>query len=147
MSRLARITALIGLLTVFAAAAGGWFGVRAGLQQAQGRAGLDTVIHRDLRLSAVQNQRLERLEADFARRRRGLEAEMRAANADLATAIATEHTYGPRAQRAIERFHRAMGVLQEDTIRHVLAMRALMTPEQALRFDALVDRALKPPVA
>ncbi|MGI9169836.1 MAG: heavy metal resistance protein, partial [Caulobacteraceae bacterium] len=62
-------------------------------------------------------------------------------------AIATEHAYGPRAQQAVERFHRAMGTLQEDTIRHVLTMRQVMTPDQARRFDVLIHNALKPPTA
>lgn len=147
MSRIVRVTVLIALLTIVVAALGGWLGVRIGLHQAQGRAGLDEVVHRDLQFTPAQNQRLETLEADFALRRRARETEMRAANADLAAAIGAEHAYGPRAQQAIARFHRAMGALQEDTIRHVLAMRALMTPEQAGRFDLLVDHALKPPAA
>lgn len=147
MTRLVRVTALIAVLTLLAAAVGGWLGVRIGLHQAHGRAGLDEVVHRDLRFSAAQNRQLEVLEAEFGRQRQAREAEMRAANADLASAIASEHVYGPRAQQAISRFHRAMGALQEDTIRHVLAMRALMTPDQAKRFDALVAQALKPPVA
>lgn len=147
MSRLVRITALIAVLTLLAAALGGWFGVTLGLREAHGRAGLDEIVHHDLRFSPAQNRQLEALEADFGRERRAREAEMRAANADLAAAIASEHSYGPRAQQAIARFHRAMGALQEDTIRHILAMRALMTPDQSKRFDTLVDQALKPPAA
>lgn len=147
MIRIIRVTVLIALLTIVVAALGGWFGVRIGLHQAQGTAGLDEVVHRDLRFTPAQNQQLETLERAFSQRRQSRETEMRAANADLAAAIAAEHAYGPRAQQAIGRFHRAMGALQEDTIRHVLSMRALMTSEQARRFDKLVDRALKPPAA
>ncbi len=147
MSRLIRVAVLIVLLTAFVAGAGGWVGVRIGLDQARAPTGLDALVHRALPLSPAQTLRIEALEGDFAAQRHSLETEMRAANADLADAIATDHVYGPRAQQAIARFHHAMGALQEDTIKHVLAMRAVMTPAQARRFDALVDAALKPHAA
>lgn len=147
MSRLFRITVLLALLTALVAAAGGWIGVKVGLHQAHARSGLDEIVHHELHLTVDQNRRIEALEADYAHRHVALETEMRAANADLADAIGAEHVYGPKAQHAVERFHKAMGTLQEDTIRHVLAMRAVMTPDQAKRFDVLVDRALKPPAA
>ena len=72
---------------------------------------------------------------------------MRAANVDLAEAIITEHAYGSKARQAVDRFHRAMSALQEDTIRHIFAMRAVMTADQAHRFDVLVAKALKPPAS
>lgn len=144
MSRLIRLSALLVLVTALVAAAGGWIGVQVGLRQAHTRSGLDEIVHHEMNLSREQDGRIGSLEADYGARRRALETEMRQANADLANAIASEHAYGPKAQQAVERFHKAMGTLQEDTIRHVLAMRAVMTPDQAKRFDALVDRALKP---
>lgn len=147
MNRLIRITAIIVIITAIAAAFGGWVGIRIGVHQAHARAGLDAIVHDQLRLNAVQNARIENLEADFAARRRALEAEMKAANVDLAGAIEAEHAYGPKARQAVARFHMAMGALQEETIRHVLAMRAVMTPTQARRFDGLIDKALKPPPA
>lgn len=147
MSRLVRVSILLVLLTALVAAVGGWIGVRVGLHEAHTHAGLDEIVHHEMHLTGAQDRQLGTLEADFARQRRALETEMRAANADLADAIASEHAYGPQAQRAVERFHRAMGLLQEATIRHVMAMRAVMTPSQAKRFDTLVDRALKPPAA
>lgn len=82
------------------------------------------------------------METTYAGRRTQLNGEMRAANRELAAAIGTEHAYGPKAQHAVNRFHSAMGALQEETIRHVLAMREVLTPEQARRFDATVSKAL-----
>ena len=67
---------------------------------------------------------------------------MRAANAELAAAIREEHVYGPRVTAAVERFHHAMGALQTETLRHVFAMRAVLTPEQQARFDDVVAQAL-----
>ena len=147
MSRLIRISLVIAMLTALAAAFGGWVGVRVGVRQAHDRPGLDAVVHDQLRLTGPQEARIRILERAFAYRRKGLEAEMRAANSDLASAIGAEHVYGPRAQQAVARFHAAMGALQEETIRHVLAMRGVMTPDQARQFDRLIDKALKPPPA
>jgi hypothetical protein len=35
-----------------------------------------------------------------------------------------------------------MGQLQKETLAHIFAMRALLRPEQAAKFDAAVTRAL-----
>ena len=43
---------------------------------------------------------------------------------------------------AVDHFHSAMGELQKATIEHVFAMRAVLTPEQAARFDRTVVDAL-----
>ncbi len=45
-------------------------------------------------------------------------------------------------QAAIEHFHHAMGELQKDTIHHTLAMRTVLTPAQAARFDRRIGQAL-----
>lgn len=103
---------------------------------------LHEVIHHELRLSADQEQRISTLEADYAVKRRELEAEMRAANAELASAIRDEHGYGPRVTAAIERFHGAMGRLQTIMIQHVFSMREVLTPAQKVTFDNSVVSAL-----
>ena len=70
------------------------------------------------------------------------EAELRAANAELARAIQSRHEYSPEVQAAVNRFHAAMGELQKETILHVLAMRTVLTPEQAQQFDTRIGEAL-----
>lgn len=104
--------------------------------------GLHEVLHDELDLSAAQEQQIEAIERDFATRRRSLEVEMRAANAELAAAMREEHAYGPRVTAAVEHFHSAMGELQSETMKHVFAMRAVLTPEQRTKFDAIVASAL-----
>lgn len=103
---------------------------------------LHDVIHNELDLTPDQLARIEGLETNFRTRRQALEMEMRAANAELASAIREEHGYGPRVTNAVERFHRAMGELQTETIRHVFAMREVLTPEQKEVFDNTVVSAL-----
>ena len=133
------------LLTIVLALLAGFGGVYLGqtiLNPQPRTPSLHDVIHDELRLDAAQLRRIEALEADYATRRQALELEMRAANADLAVAIREEHGYGPRVTAAIERFHHAMGQLQTEMVRHVFAMRDVMTPEQRERFDGRIVTAL-----
>lgn len=130
------------VLSVAAAFAGAWGGARYITAQMHSEPPLHELVHKKLNLTADQDRRIAGLERDFAARRHTLEAEMRAANADLARAIGHEHTYSRDVQQAVDRFHHAMGQLQKETILHVLAMRQVLTPEQAQTFDATVVKAL-----
>jgi hypothetical protein len=103
---------------------------------------LHAVLHREITLDADQERRLHLLEQDFAVRRAALETEMRAENVQLADAIAAEHRIGPRVSGAVDASHRTMGELQKASLAHVFAMRALLRPDQARRFDAAVTKAL-----
>lgn len=142
MTGLTRTVVAMLALTVLAAAAGGWIGVHYGLQRARHTSSLDELVHHELKLNADQQQRLAVIERSFAARRKILEDEMRSANRELASAILTEHRYGPQAEQAIEHFHTAMKTLQEETIMHVMAMRSVLTPQQAQQFDHTVAKAL-----
>lgn len=133
------------LITAFVAFAAGFAGVGLGKQafdRSARQPTLHEVIHRELQLTPEQLQHIEGLETAFQTHRQALEIEMRAANAELASAIRDEHGYGPRVTAAVERFHGAMGQLQTETIRHVFAMREILTPEQTETFDNTVVSAL-----
>lgn len=108
---------------------------------------LHALMHDKLDLDAGQKARIEKLEAGFAGQRRALDAQLRQANADLAAAIASEHQYGPKVAMAVDRCHIAMGEMQKATLRHVFAMRAVLRPDQVVRFDAAVGKALTQPAA
>lgn len=103
---------------------------------------LHDLLHDELGLDAQQLARIEQLEVTFAARRRALEAEIRAENARLAAAIQEERGYGPRVTAEIERSHQVMGELQKATLEHIFAMRTVLRPDQAERFDRAVVRAL-----
>ena len=130
------------LITVIAAGLAGWGGVRYGLHKSMESTDLDAVLHRDLDLTPEQDRRIRELEGSFTEQRKQLQAEMHAANRDLARAITKDHVYGPGARHAIDRFHAAMAALQEKTVQHVLMMRAVLAPDQARIFDRSIDRAL-----
>jgi Spy/CpxP family protein refolding chaperone len=129
------------VLTLVAAIGGTWIGARYIYAQRH-QPSLHEFVHDELRLTAQQKQRLEVLEQDFAVKRRAREAELRAANAELARAIQARHEYSPEVQAAVDHFHHAMGELQKETILHVLAMRTVLTPEQAVQFDRRIGEAL-----
>lgn len=99
-------------------------------------------VHEGLDLDADQSAALEQLELRFAARRRARELELRRDNARLAEAIAEEHDSGPKVAAAVDQAHVAMGELQKETLAHVFAMRKILRPAQAARFDAAVVRAL-----
>lgn len=103
---------------------------------------LHQVLHEDLRLDSAQQKRIEEIEHQYALRRQALELELRSDNARLASAIETEHGYGPQVAAAVDASHRAMGEMQKVTLEHIFAMRSVLRPDQAARFDAAVVKAL-----
>lgn len=103
------------------------------------------LLHQRLTLDTGQEARIHALETGFAKRREALEADMRADNERLASAIVAEHGYGPKVAAAVDRSHQAMGQLQKETLQHIFAMRGVLRPDQAAQFDAAVVKALTQP--
>lgn len=136
-----RIFLAMLLITAVAGGLAGWAGVEYGLHR-ETREDLDTVLHRDLDLTTLQNQQIEALEKTFALDRTQYQTEMRAANKQLAQALTKNHSYSPEVERAIQHVHVAMAELQVRTVQHILAMRAVLTPEQARIFDRTVSKTL-----
>ena len=136
-----RIFLAMLLITAVAGGLAGWAGVEYGLHR-ETREDLDTLLHRDLDLTAPQNQQIEVLEKMFALDRTRYQTEMRAANKQLAQALTKNHSYSPEVERAIQHVHVAMAELQVRTVQHILAMRAVLTPEQARIFDRTVSKTL-----
>ena len=136
-------TALRTLAIAFLAAIIGVFVGREALNHRQStKSDVHSFIHEQLDLDTDQKARLAVLESQFAIRRTAIEMEMRADNALLAEAIEAEHGAGSRVDAAIDRSHEAMGRLQKETLAHVFAMRQLLRPDQAKKFDQAVVKAL-----
>lgn len=135
----------LAVTAVIAAVAGGaatWASA-SWLQNGRSEPTLHATIHSQLDLTPEQEQRIDAIEADFADERAGLEAELRAANRELVTAISANQGDTPEVQAAVDHFHVAMGDLQKATLRHIFEMRAVLTPEQAADFDAAVVESLQ----
>lgn len=135
-----RTAAITIVLAVLAGIGGVWAG-RQFFDPAP-RFSLHDMVHRELHLTPAQEGEIDALEQRFTARRSVLESEMREANAELAAAIRASETSGPAVTAAVEHFHDAMGALQTETIDHVFAMRAILTPEQRTRFDETIVEAL-----
>lgn len=141
MSRVWR-TILITALIAFVAGGLGVYGGLALLPRAHAHASLDTVVHRELNLSAHQRRALEQIEARYAAHQAALERQMRAATREIATAVSEDKANTTRVQNAVDHFHMAMGELQHAAIEHVFEMRAVLTPGQQRRFDDIVRTQL-----
>ena len=133
---------ITAVLAALASGAATWASAAWVMQERQPPS-LHSVVHEQLDLSAEQDRRIDAIEARFSARRPALEAEVRAANRELAAAIAASDGDTPQVQAAIDHFHAAMGDLQKATIAHVFEMRAVLTPAQAEVFDAAVVDALR----
>lgn len=133
------VTALVAALAGGAAtwASASWF------LRDQTAPSLHTAIHDQIDLTPQQEERIEAIEEEFATERAALEAELRAANRELVAAISANRGETPEVQAAVDHFHIAMGDLQKATLRHIFAMRAELTPDQAEAFDAAVVESLQ----
>jgi Spy/CpxP family protein refolding chaperone len=136
----------LGAMLAFVAALGGVYAGQALFHREQpSETELHALLNRQLDLDSAQHAKIEEIEGHFAIRRKALELKMRAANAHLAQAIEAEHGYGPEVTAAIDHTHQIMGELQKETLQHLFAIRAVLTPEQAAQFDEAVVKALAPP--
>jgi hypothetical protein len=133
---------LVGLIAFAAAIAGVFVGRLATDTPKASETELHALLHDQLDLTPAQDAKIDRIEADFAGRRRALELEMRASNVRLAQAIKAERGYGPRVTEAIDHTHDVMGTLQKETLVHLFAMRAVLDRNQAKMFDESVVKAL-----
>ncbi|WP_303832171.1 periplasmic heavy metal sensor [Asticcacaulis taihuensis] len=129
-------------LSIVGAILGAWGGAQYVLRTMHHNPPLHEIVHKKLNLTQAQQKQIEALEADHGLKEHALEAEMRAANLQLAQAYKTDPTYTANVQAAVDRCHMVMGEMQKETIRHVMAMRAVLTPQQAKEFDDTVIQAL-----
>lgn len=133
--------ALTVVLAALASTGGAW--LSAGwMMKRHETPSLHEIVHRKLSLSSQQKATLDAIEAGFDVRREALEGDVRAANRELAQAIAASQGDSPEVRAAVDHFHDAMGALQKATIAHVFEMRAVLTPEQARVFDREIAGAL-----
>ena len=133
---------LVSLIAFAAAIAGVFVGRLVSDAPQANETELHSLLHDQLDLTPAQDAKIDRIEADFTRRRRALELEMRASNVRLAEAIKAEQGYGPRVTEAIDHTHDVMGTLQKETLVHLFAMRAVLDRDQAKMFDESVVKAL-----
>lgn len=135
-------SALLAMAVFLAAIAGVLVGRTLMRPPEQPSSELHELVHHGLNLNSAQQARLEELEQHFAVRRKALELRIRADNAALALAIEAEHGDGPQVRAAVDMTHQDLGELQKATLAHIFAMRQILKPEQAAKFDRAVVKAL-----
>ena len=133
---------LIALIAFTAAVAGVYVARTFSDQPRKSESELHAFLHNELNLNALQEAKIEAIEARFAMRKKALELEMRAANTRLAEAIEAEHGYGSKVTAAVDHVHHVMGSMQKETLEHLFEMRGVMNADQARRFDRTVVKAL-----
>lgn len=136
--------AMVAIVAFVAALAGNYLGQRLLADDRQNETELHAFLHQELDLDAAQTAEIEAIEQRFAARRKGLEGEMKAANAHLAEAMEAEHGYGPEVTKAVDHTHHVMGEMQKKTLEHLFEMRSVLRPDQAAAFDRAVTKALAP---
>lgn len=137
-----RNTLLAVVLSFLSGFAGVWIGLKVLPGQRPATVNLHVQIHRDLSLNAGQKATLHQLEAQYARSRVRYREKLKAANARLAEAIRKHHDLSPEVQLAEQNYLKVLGDFQTETLRHIFAMRAILSPAQAQEFDALMLRSL-----
>jgi nickel and cobalt resistance protein CnrR len=140
-----RNPAVVIVLAFVSALAGVWLGRTLFLPEPPIENRFHTLVHHELALDAGQAARIDALERRYAQVEARYNQDMRDDNRSLADAIRAEKGYGPRVSEAVDASHHAMGMLQKETLQHLFAMRAVLRPDQAARFDqAMVDALTDP---
>lgn len=137
-----RLVLVLLFVTALCGGLAGWAGVEYGLRRAAAQEDLDTVLHRDLHLTPDQEKRIAQFESTYAHDRVSFQTEMLDANKVLAHALTSPNGNDAEMKVAVENFHTAMAGLQVRTVRHVVSMRSVLTPEQKTIFDRTINRTL-----
>jgi Spy/CpxP family protein refolding chaperone len=137
------ITVVVALL---AGGIGGWLGAQNMLESdAQTlplRQTVQDIVRKDLKLTSDQAKEIQAIEGKYYDRRTQLRQDVAAANSELADALMADMAFGREAQQASSHVERGLGELQRATIRYVLEVRDVLTPEQQMIYDRKVREVL-----
>jgi Spy/CpxP family protein refolding chaperone len=102
-------------------------------------------LHTQLGITADQDRALEQEEERFALQRKELVGTIQKDNAELAAAMAQDREYSPQVMGAVEKVHHAQSMLEEATLKHIFAMKPILSPEQFDKLLKLTSEALNSP--
>lgn len=88
-------------------------------------------MHEHLDLTPEQHTAMEPYEAAFEKERTRLQADIRSAGQDVATALDAATLDDARLKAALERLNQSQGELQRQTLDHFFAMKRYLRPAQA----------------
>ena len=104
---------------------------------------LHTLLHRDVPLSAAEEERLKAKEDAYTQRRQGIEQRFMAANGRLAAAIESNPRWSPDVEAATREVESAAAELQRATLEHVFETREGLDPDHRPAYDQALVSALK----
>ncbi len=130
-------------MVVVAAAGGAWIGARIFSPRAATHVDFHEQLYRAVDLTPDQRERLAVVEARYKKEEAYQREALRIANRNLANLLEHEDAYNENVEAAIVEIHTAMNELQVLTIKHLYAMREILTPEQRTEFDRLVADTLR----
>jgi len=154
------------ILTLLIAGAAGFAGAKLGAMggqlngpqlasQGSVRQAVDSLLQREFKLTAAQQQQIQRIDDHFTQDHNHIWSDINNANARLASAVATDLPNGklesaatsdmmlsPDAKTAVQDIQDGVGRLHTESILYVLQVREVLTPEQRNNFDEHVIMAL-----
>lgn len=104
---------------------------------------LHEMLHDSVPLDAHERELLDAEEQKFSQSRQEIEARLRAANGQLAAAIAKHPAWSSEVEAAVLQVEQAAGDLQRTTLVHVFEMRAGLKPEHRPTYDRVLIEALQ----
>ena len=154
------------ILTLLIAGAAGFAGAKLGAMggqrntpaaasQGSVRQAVDTLLQHDFKLTAAQQQQLQKIDDHFTQNHNQIWSDINNANARLASAVATDLPNGklesaatsdsmlsPDAKTAVFGIEQGIGQLHTESILYVLQVREVLTPQQRNNFDEHIIMAL-----
>ncbi len=102
-------------------------------------------LHTQLGITADQDKALDKEEERFAAQRKDLVGMIQKDNEELATAMAQDREYSPRVMAAVEKIHHAQSELEEATLKHIFAMKPILSADQFDKLLKLTSETLTSP--
>ena len=100
------------------------------------------MVHHDLKLTAAQSQAIGQIDSRYEHQRNAHRADIAAADAELAQALANEMALGTSAERALTHIQGSLGQMQREAVVYVLDVRAVLTPDEQTQLDRKIFETL-----
>ncbi len=105
--------------------------------------GIHALLHDELNISSQQEEQIAEVEKEYKRLKSLYNAQMKAANMELAQAIKEGGYEAPEIEDIVHKIHRAMGSLQALSLKHLADMQKILTEDQNRKLREMVVEQLQ----
>ncbi len=105
--------------------------------------GIHALLHDELHISTQQEKDIEEVEKEYNRLKSLYQAQMKAANMELAQAIQMGGYEAPEIEAIVHKIHGAMGSLQALSLKHLADMQKILTEDQNKKLREMVVEQLQ----